>query len=288
MAAFVQHGGQALFSSLAERARGRLRNPPTGAPLSEDKLSGFCGRVCRGVDGEEASGHWERLNTLEPCFHKPVSCLVGADGLAMLLGEGSAVERLCALGFERKWIAAKLASGQTFRLALFPAEQATAADWDGVFALVRHAFPHVAPVVARVEQELRRVPFDQLHARARASYLGGAEFYEVNEQPAAMRLADARYVTTERLAARAEAGAVGAEVVRGWLYFVVGLSDLYSGTGWTHAPDGQRGVREYLIEDRRVSEFGDRFVWLPIEIAEAHAAPIVQQRVLAGCEIGRK
>ena len=72
----------------------------------------------------------------------------GAHGLAMLLGPGSVHERLLRLGYEKRWIAKKLADGERFRLALFPARgYIVDATWDGVFTTVHQAFPEVAAKV---------------------------------------------------------------------------------------------------------------------------------------------
>ena len=67
----------------------------------------------------------------------------------MLLGSGSVHERLLRLGYEERWIAKKVADGQRFRLALFPARgHVTPATWDGVFSTVQQTFPEVAAKVS--------------------------------------------------------------------------------------------------------------------------------------------
>ena len=66
----------------------------------------------------------------------------------MLLGPGSAHQRLLRLGYEERWIAKKLADGERFRLALFPAQgHIISATWDGVFTIVRQTFAEVAAKV---------------------------------------------------------------------------------------------------------------------------------------------
>jgi hypothetical protein len=50
---------------------------------------------------------------------------------------GTILSRLLLFGFEARWIARKLAAGERFQLALFPAEDARPASWDGVFCITR-------------------------------------------------------------------------------------------------------------------------------------------------------
>jgi hypothetical protein len=66
----------------------------------------------------------------------------------MLLGPGTVHDRLLRLGYEKRWIAKKVADGERFRLALFPARgNIVPATWDGVFTTVRQIFPEVAAKV---------------------------------------------------------------------------------------------------------------------------------------------
>ena len=75
--------------------------------------------------------------------------------------------------------------------------------------------------------------------------------------------ADPRFIDTERLASSACAGT--AEEVRGWLYFVLGLSDLFDGSGWTQRADGSHGVKEYLMPNRPVEGF-EAFEWVKLRV----------------------
>ena len=201
----------------------------------------------------------------------------------MLLGAGTVEERLLRLGFEKRWIerrrwqvvagatswgpshvhpSSRRAAGEAFRLALFPAEAAEPATWDGIFNVVRETFPEAAPKVLARAGELRALPFAELQARATAGYLRGASYFEVNEAAMAGASEDSRYLSTARLASEQCEGRV--EEVRGWLYHVLGLSDLFDGAGSTVLPDGRRGVGEFLIRNRRVADFGEAFAWVEL------------------------
>jgi len=75
---------------------------------------------------------------------------------------------------------------------------------------------------------------------------------------------DPRYINSARLEASAE-GTL--EEVRGWLFFTLGLSELFDGCGYTKEPDGRRGYAEYLMKNRRVSSFAPgEFAWVQLPL----------------------
>ncbi|EOD33955.1 hypothetical protein EMIHUDRAFT_423585 [Emiliania huxleyi CCMP1516] len=242
----------AAVAAYARLPEGAPRGPLTALPLSR-----VSGRVSRGAT-------LAAFETLHPdgLAVKPVSWVVGEEGLSMLLGAGTVEERLLRLGFEKRWIERRRAAGEAFRLALFPAEAAEPATWDGIFNVVRETFPEAAPKVLARAGELRALPFAELQARATAGYLRGASYFEVNEAAMAGASEDSRYLSTARLASEQCEGRV--EEVRGWLYHVLGLSDLFDGAGSTVLPDGRRGVGEFLIRNRRVADFGEAFAWVEL------------------------
>jgi hypothetical protein len=182
----------------------------------------------------------------------------------MLLGPGTMLARLVLLGFETRWIARKLAAGERFRPALFPAEDARPATWDGVFCITRETFPEVAAKVLARETELRSMSFTDIQQRASAGYLNGATYFDVNEAAVGGMSDDPRFIDTRRLASHACEGAV--EHVRGWLYHTLGLSDLFDGGGVTKSPDGSCGVAEYLVKNRPVKDFGNAFSFVDLEV----------------------
>lgn len=118
-------------------------------------------------------------------------------------------------------------------------------------------------MLARAD-ELKSLPFAEVQARATAGYLLGATYFDINEAAVNGASEDPRYLGSAQLASDACEGLV--EEVRGWLYHVLGLSDLFDGAGHTVLPDGSRGVREFLIRNRRVAEFGDAFAWVELEL----------------------
>ena len=154
----------------------------------------------------------------------------------------------------------KLAKGERFRLALFPAAHAVPATWEGVMLLVGSHYPMVSEKVQAHARALRTWRFEAIQRRAMAGFLKGSTYFEINEASVAGKSDDPRFISTERLAAPRCEGTL--EEVRGWLYFVLGLSDLFDGSGYTHAPDGTRMVREYIMPNRAVDAFGAAFAWV--------------------------
>lgn len=162
-AAALTDGSKAVASvaAYARSASGSLADLP---------LSLVAGRVCRGaneaafdtlytdgllmrpvvfVTGQNSLTHCtEPRAPPNPPPTPPTQTGTGEHGLAMLLGPGTVLERLLRLGYEKRWIAKKLADGERFRLALFPARgYILPATWDGVFTTVRQSFPEVAAKV---------------------------------------------------------------------------------------------------------------------------------------------
>ena len=240
-----------------------------------EALPRVCGRISRAAD--EAG-----FATLSPdgVELKPVVFAMGSDGLHMLLGSDMPLaERLRRLGFDDMWVRQKLRQKLRFRLALFPARRARPATWKGVFALVDTHYPQVAAKVRAQEAALCSTSFAELEASF------GASYFDLNEAAVGRSSDDPRYLTTERLAAAGCAGT--AAEVRGWLYFTLGLSRLFDGSGRTRPPDAEggrgaevgterpaeaRGVREYLVENQAVAEL-EACEWVELALSDADFAP---------------
>ena len=229
----------------------------------------LCARVCHGA-GESA---FDTLQ-MQGIKVKPFCWILGADGIAMLLDDGDVANRLRMLGFTDKWMAKKLADGNTFRLALMPASSAVPATWDGVLDTIRQHFtPALSAKCDAHAAALRSTPFAEIQARATAGYLRGATYFDVNEAAGALggRSKDARFMSAKRLASESTEGTL--EQVRGFLYHVLGMSELFDGAGVTKTADGERAVREYLMKNRAVKEFGAEFAWVELPLSAEALAP---------------
>ena len=260
------------FRAISQVKRAFEKRVPVADTSCLDLL---CARVCRGA-GADA------FDTLHPdgVDVKPWAWIVGSDGIAMLLEAfssstsrddgGGVAAGLRRLGFADEWMAKKLRDGEQFRLALMPASEATPATWDGIFSLVRTSFPHaVFAKVARHRDALCSTPFHVIEESAKAGFLRGARYFDVNEQAVGGTSADPRYVDTARLASNACEGTL--EEVRGFLYYVIGLNGLFDGQGLTKTHDGAPGVREFLMPNRRVLDTfsPSEFAWVPLPLRMA-------------------
>ena len=148
-----------------------------------------------------------------------------------------------------------------------PATEATPATWDGIFSLLRAFFPPaVYAKVTRHRDALRSTPFHEIEERAKAGFLKGARYFDVNEQAVCGASSDPRFIDTARLASDACEGTL--EEVRGFLYYVIGLNGLFDGQGYTKLHDGVQGVKEFLMPNRNVlEEFADgEFAWVPLPL----------------------
>lgn len=223
-------------------------------------LSRLSGRVCR-------SRNDEGFRTLHPDGEmiKPWSWVIAEDGLRMLLSQATILASFRRLGFTDSWVRAKLENGERFRLAVFPRTQAVLATWDGIISIASEHYPaSVRDKVLSCAEALRTTPFAAIEVRAKSTYLDGSTYFEINEAAVGGRSDDPRYIDTPRLASDDVIGTL--EEVRGWLYHVLGCSELFDGAGWTKDADGHHVVREYLVHNRPVADFGEAFSWIDLPI----------------------
>ena len=150
----------------------------TPRPLPSPSLLGrLCARVTLGTKPHQ-------FQCLQRNWHvKKLAWVVGADGIEMLLRAGPTIGML-KLGFQAKWVRARVEQGFKFKLALFPAEavQARPATWEGVFEAVRLHYPaDIARLVLRYKRELTTLSFEDIERAASKGFLKGSTFFGVNE-----------------------------------------------------------------------------------------------------------
>jgi nicotinamidase-related amidase len=198
------------------------------------QCTGLSGRIIRGTKPEDFS-------TLSDDPDRQVVMLVGSDGLQKLLGK-TGHDMLVEIGYESDYIRRKVGEGNRFKLVVFPdGSPARLATWDNVAAIVEEIYPDVAPILRLHMSELSNMTFDKIEA------LAGFDFSEVDKNGKA----DPRYMTHERF--RNSAGTL--VNTRAFLYFTLHLRELYTGDGYTKTHDGRRGLMEYIVPNRPLSEF---------------------------------
>lgn len=254
------------IAALAALATRKLRGEDVDEAAMRQLINHAAGCICHSADSAAAVAHLNHQGTA-------VSRALGADALALLLCErGDVLSRVRKLGLTDEWLRVKLGAGENIRLALFPLTEAVPATWDGVMRLVRTHYPKVSSKVDACEVGLRTERFVDIQRRASEGFLRASTFFEIDEAAVDGKSSDPRYIDSERLASPTCSGSL--EEVRGWLYHVIGLTEVFDGCGWTKDRRGARVAREYLVRNRTVAEFGDGFAWieLPISLADLESA----------------
>ena len=229
------------------------------------RLSGLCGRVCRG----QRVTHFLGLAPLDGT--RKVVFMLGSDGLEMVLRQRELpLQLLLCLGYNVLFLYQEIKRGTVFELVVCAASDAagvTPATWDNIPKTVATSFgSHGARLSALVSEHL-----DQLKARS---------FYELQQAythpgtGGVMSMHEARanpdsssgegppwYMTEQRLLALP---APRAADVRAFLYHAMNLNNLYSGDGYTYTPEGERGFREYLAPNKQKEQLGIEWASCPI------------------------
>jgi hypothetical protein len=208
------------------------------APMS------LCARILKGTAVE----HFRMLSDERG---RKLSWVSPPDQVAQLVAE-SATPRdwMLAIGYDPVWLDARIADGTEFKLALFPvAGGATSGafqvTWDSLLDRVPELFgPAIAAAVEPHRAALKSKPYEEVDP-------DGA-ICAVTLLPAAEKLADPRYMTSERFTERISANVGGPPSctlfeARAFLYHSVGCSKLFRGDGF-----GVNGGAEWAIPNRPI------------------------------------
>jgi hypothetical protein len=185
-----------------------------------------------------------------------VVMVMGPGALRSLVGK-SPYDMLVRIGHTEQYIAYKLSQGYKFHLAVFnrPAGELRLATWRNTLGLVAGVYPQAASMIKAASRELKSTPFAQFEEQA------GFSLAEVDR----LGLSDDRFMDLERLLT-SDGSALN---VRRFLYHVTRLTELYSGDGYTWTNDGRRGVREYIMANRTISELkGNRLLELEVTLPD--------------------
>lgn len=199
-----------------------------------------CGRIIRGKELKD-------FLTLTDDPTRLIVMTMGPDGLAQIDGK-SGYESLEIIGYETDYIATKVNQGNKFKLVTFPeGKDALLATWDNVVEMVQRVYPSVANMVEDNLFELKTNKFDTIEAMA------AFDFSEVDK----VGISDSRYMTYERFK-RSSGDLIH---TRAFLYFTLHLRELFSGDGYTYDSSGNRGLKEYFIQNMPIANISGAKVY---------------------------
>lgn len=204
-------------------------------------MSNLVGRILRGKKSEDFL-----TLTDEPQTRKIVM-LMAEDGLRSLLGK-SGTEILLSIGYEKEYIQYKIKSGNSFKLIVFEKkEDVKLATWDSVAEIVSEIYPQFRERIYRNLIGLKTTPFSEFQDQFKK--IANKEFRFVDRDGPANPL----FMTEERY----QYSAGNLLDTRRFLYNCIHLSDLFSGDGYTYNEQGNRGLKEFVTQNKPINELGN-------------------------------
>lgn len=208
---------------------------------SNQDMSNLVGRILRGKKSEDFL-----TLTDEPQTRKIVM-LMAEDGLRSLLGK-SGTEILLSIGYEKEYIQYKIKSGNSFKLIVFEKkEDVKLATWDSVAEIVSEIYPQFRERIYRNLIGLKTTPFSEFQDQFKK--IANKEFRFVDRDGPANPL----FMTEERY----QYSAGNLLDTRRFLYNCIHLSDLFSGDGYTYNEQGNRGLKEFVTQNKPINELGN-------------------------------
>ncbi len=197
------------------------------------RVNSCYGRIVRSRHGKPLS------LTEEP--DRRVVMVMGPGALATLIGK-SGYEMLNLIGYTDDYIRRKLAEGNLFKLVVFsrPSGSLKIANWKNTIGGIIDAYPEIADIIAANASDVASTSLEEFERQA------GFNLADVDT----LGIEDPRFMTVERLLASDRTPLA----TRRFLYHVTRLSELYTGDGWTKTAQGGRGLREYIIRNRPMSQ----------------------------------
>lgn len=191
--------------------------------------TGLCGRIIRGTVPTD-------FDSLTNDPSRKVVFIMDAEGLMDIFGK-TGYEALLAIGYTADYIADLVRSHHTFELVVFPATSAHQATWDELAVVCSDAYPELCPDFVRAISKLADWPFSWYEAEM------GYNFGGVGKE-------DPRFMSYENYLRSAR----DHRALRGFLYHTCYVTKLYSGDGYTYNEQGQRGLAEYVMQNKRIAD----------------------------------
>jgi hypothetical protein len=217
------------------------------------------GRICKATDATD------KELTLTDCSTDRTCYFMGHDGLEKLLqiGAKNQYAMLHAIGFESKYIEEKVNLGIIFDLLVLesdssseaPSEISYPATWNGLYKMVQHLFPDVYQHIYKYEAIMSQRKFEyykeifpnffevRAFGKSHPDYLNYTRFKD-------------RYTSESPTITATELNA------RQFFYYEMGTRDLFAGDGYTYNENGERGLLEYMYQNKKRSQITNPHVFI--------------------------
>jgi hypothetical protein len=218
-----------------------------------DKVQGVCGRILRGACEKD----FETL-TDDPA-NRRIVFPTDETGLESLLGK-SGYEMLITIGYPPDYTEALVKKGKQFKLVVFPeGKDAVTATWMNVVRVVGVAYPEIKQRLWRHGQVLMTYGYENWAAFEKKTGKTSENLNEVKSNGSS----HPEFMTFERYKAVADTP----ENARLFLYFTVGLNNLFYGDGYTRDENGRKGIKEYLMANKPIVDIdGSKLVDIEVTI----------------------
>lgn len=193
-------------------------------------VQGLCGRIIRGKTTED----FEKLSD-DP--NRLIVFLTDALGLAKMFGK-SDYDMLITVGHHPDHIKKQLEAGKSYKFVVFPESEAQPATWDGLFKATGQVYPDIISDIQQHSAELIGTKYAAFEGQA------GFKFASVDDVSNANYMSHAAYLASPRKAVD----------LRRLFYHTLHIRELYSGDGYTYDEKGKRGVKEYLMPNKKITD----------------------------------
>lgn len=204
-------------------------NPP---PM----VSGLVGRIIRGKNPED----FEKLSD-DP--NRKIVFLTDSLGLSKMFGK-SGYDMLIAVGHHSDHIKKQVQAGKSYKIVVFPAVESEEATWEGLSKVTIKSYPDLADDFCKFYPDLTNSKYDDFEKAA------GYKFADVDDYSNPRFMSYDKYINSKRTVVE----------FRAFLYHVLHIRELFSGDGYTYDEKGKRGLREFLILNKRISDIKNSVV----------------------------
>jgi hypothetical protein len=206
-------------------------------PIPQPFVQGLAGRIIRG----KTANDFEKLSD-DP--NRLVVMLTDSDGLAKMFGK-SHYDMLITVGHAPAHIESKLKSGCSYKFVVFPEDQAVVGTWDNLFKIAGEVYPDLMAFCAKYGSELK-----SLTKFSNGSFMREFE----NQTPFKWMDVDQQGHTDFMDYQNWNKSQKSLVDLRRLFYHTFHLREFYSGDGFTYDEFGRRGVKEYFLLNKRISD----------------------------------